>query len=120
MFAATLDRLVEAGNPGLRGIIETGSVDASDPTKAVIQLTRPNGNLPVLVSLFNPQSIITPVAFETGTTLDGSPNGTGPFRLESYDRGRQRQLRPQPGLVGRSRRRSTQSNCRRSTASTPP
>ena len=41
----------------------------------------------MLVSLFNPQTIITPAAFETGTTLDGAPNGTGPFRLDSYDEG---------------------------------
>jgi peptide/nickel transport system substrate-binding protein len=83
--AATMDRLVEAGNSGLKGVIEKGSVDTSDPNVAVITLTGPNLNFPYLVSVFNAQSPITPAAFETGTTLDGSPNGTGPWKLTSYD-----------------------------------
>jgi peptide/nickel transport system substrate-binding protein len=83
--AATMDRLVEAGNSGLKGVIEAGSVDTSDPNVAVITLTGPNLNFPYLVSVFNAQSPITPAAFETGTTLDGSPNGTGPWVLDSYD-----------------------------------
>ena len=29
--------------------------------------------------------MITPVAYVTGTTLDASPNGTGPWKLTSYD-----------------------------------
>jgi peptide/nickel transport system substrate-binding protein len=83
--AATMDRLVEAGNAGLKGVIETGSVDASDPNVAVISLANANGNFPYLVSVFNAQSPITPVNFETGTTLDGSPNGTGPWILDDYN-----------------------------------
>ena len=83
--AATMDRLVEAGNSGLKGVIEKGAVDTSDPDVAVISLTGPNLNFPYLVSVFNAQSPITPADYETGTTLDGSPNGTGPWKLDSYD-----------------------------------
>jgi peptide/nickel transport system substrate-binding protein len=83
--AATMDRLVEAGNSGLAGVIEAGAVDASDPLVAVFTLAAPNGNLPALVSCFNAQTCITPAAFETGTLLDAAPNGTGPWKLDSFD-----------------------------------
>jgi peptide/nickel transport system substrate-binding protein len=83
--AATLDRLAAAANAGLQGVIAEGSVDASDPAKAVVTLEAPNGNFPYLVSVFNAQTVITPAAYATGTTLDESPNGTGPWKLVSYD-----------------------------------
>jgi peptide/nickel transport system substrate-binding protein len=83
--AATMDRLVAAGNSGLKGIIEAGAVDTSDPNVAVFTLTGPNGNFPYLVSVYNAQSVITPVSYETGTTLDGTPNGTGAFKLDRFD-----------------------------------
>ena len=79
--AATMDRLVEYGNSGLKGVIEAGAVDTSDPTKAVFTLVSPNGNFPYLVSVYNAQAVITPVAFTVGTTLDQAPNGTGPFKF---------------------------------------
>jgi peptide/nickel transport system substrate-binding protein len=83
--AATLDRLSVAANAGLAGVIGEGSVDASDPATAVVTLLAPNGNFPYLVSVFNAQAVITPVAFTTGTTLDAAPNGTGPWKLVSFD-----------------------------------
>jgi peptide/nickel transport system substrate-binding protein len=83
--AATMDRLAKFGNSGLTGVIEEGSVDASDPAVAVFNLTGPNGNLPYLVSVFNAQTPITPVDYEVGTMLQDSPNGTGPWILDSYD-----------------------------------
>jgi len=83
--AATMDRLVAAGNSGLKGVIEAGAVDSSDPNVAVFTLAGANGNFPYLVSVYNAQSVITPVSYETGTTLDGTPNGTGAFKLERYD-----------------------------------
>lgn len=83
--AATMDRLVEAGNSGLKGVIKVGAVDTTSPDIAVFTLESPNGNFPYLVSLYNSQSCITPTSYETGTTLDASPNGTGPFRLDSFD-----------------------------------
>ncbi|MGI9028408.1 MAG: ABC transporter substrate-binding protein [Ilumatobacteraceae bacterium] len=83
--AATMDRLVVAENSGLAGVIAEGAVDTSDPRVAVFTLEAANGNLPALVSNFNAQTCITPVAYETGTTLDASPNGTGPWRLARFD-----------------------------------
>ncbi len=83
--AATMDRMVEFGNSGLAGVIEQGSVDSSDPTKAVISLVEANGNFPVLVSIFNPQSCITPVDYSSGTTLNERDEGTGAWMLESFD-----------------------------------
>src|SRR6187431_2500447 len=64
--AATLDRLSAADNAGLKGVIGQGSVDASDPATAVVTLLSPNGNFPYLVSVFNAQAVITPVAYTTG------------------------------------------------------
>lgn len=83
--AATMDRLSAQGNAGLAGVIGEGSVDASDPAKAVITLIEPNGNFPVLVSLFNAQAVITPADYDDGTTLDARPSGTGAWIFESFD-----------------------------------
>ena len=83
--AATMDRLVESGQAGLKGVIEAGAVDSSDPTKAVFTLTGPNGNFPYLVSVFNAQTPITPVDYALGTTLDQNSNGTGPWKLVDYN-----------------------------------
>jgi peptide/nickel transport system substrate-binding protein len=83
--AATMDRLVEGGNSGLKGVIEKGSVDASDPNTAVFNLATPSGSFPYLVSVFNAQTVITPVDYVLGTTLDKNSNGTGPWKLDSYD-----------------------------------
>jgi len=83
--AATMDRMVEFGNSGLAGVIDTGSVDSSDPNTAVITLVEPNGNFPVLVSMFNPQCCITPVDYSSGTTLNERDEGTGAWMLESFD-----------------------------------
>jgi peptide/nickel transport system substrate-binding protein len=83
--AATFDRLSAADNAGLKGVIGQGSVDASDPATAVVTLLAANGNFPYLVSVYNAQAVITPVAFTTGTTLDAAPNGTGPWKLVNFD-----------------------------------
>jgi peptide/nickel transport system substrate-binding protein len=80
-----MDRLVEVGNAGLDGVIEVGSVDFSDPLTAVFTLVEPNGNFPVLVSIFNAQSCITPADYTNGTTLDERPAGTGAWILDSFD-----------------------------------
>ena len=83
--AATLDRLAEANNAALGGVIEVGSTDSSDPAKAVVTLLQPNGNFPVLVSIFNAQSLITPADYSSGTTLDERPEGSGAWKLDSWD-----------------------------------
>ena len=63
---------------------------------------RPNGNFPYLVSVFNAQTPITPVSYETGTTLDQVKNGTGPWKLVHVRRRDRGDVRAQPGLVGRA------------------
>jgi peptide/nickel transport system substrate-binding protein len=82
---STFERLVTAGNSGLKGIIATGSVTASDANTVVFKLTGPNGNFPYLVSTDNPQTAIIPKALADGATLDKNPNGTGPWKLTSFD-----------------------------------
>ncbi len=85
--AATMDRIAEGNIGGLTagGFLAAGAVDASDPAVAVVQLNKPNGNLPALLSLYNAQTPITPVNYEIGTTLDAVKNGTGPFKLVDFD-----------------------------------
>ena len=82
--AATIDRLAVA-NGALAGIITEGATDASDPNTAVVTLEAPNGNFPVLVSIYNPQSLITPADYSDGTTLNERPAGTGPWVLDSHN-----------------------------------
>lgn len=82
--AATIDRMVVAG-AGLAGVVSEGAVETPDDLTAVINLDIANGNLPVLVSIFNPQSLITPVDYSDGTTLDARSAGTGAWILDSYD-----------------------------------
>ena len=81
----TFERMVAAGNSGLKGVIESGAVTAPDEKTVVFTLTGPNGNLPYLVSSDNPQTVITPAAFAAGSLVDQSPNGTGPWKMTSYD-----------------------------------
>jgi peptide/nickel transport system substrate-binding protein len=82
---ATMGRLVAAGNAGLKGVIDDKSAKAVDPATVEFTLLSPNGNFPYLVSVFNPQSVITPKDYETGTTADAKPNGTGAWKLDSYN-----------------------------------
>jgi len=82
---ATMGRLVAAGNSGLKGVIDDKSAVATDPTTVTFNLLSPNGNFPYLVSVFNAQTVITPKDYATGTTLDAMPNGTGAWKLETYD-----------------------------------
>lgn len=82
---ATMERLVTAGNAGLKGVIGPGSAVATDPNTVTFTLVAANGNFPYLVSVFNAQSVITPKAYATGTTLDQVPAGTGPWKLTKYD-----------------------------------
>ena len=84
---ATMGRLVAAGNSGLKGVIDDKSAVATDPTTVTFNLLSPNGNFPYLVSVFNAQTVITPKAYETGTTLDAMPNGTGAWKLDTFDTG---------------------------------
>ncbi len=82
--AATVDRMVVAG-AGLAGVVSEGAVETPDDLTAIVNLDKANGNLPVLISIYNPQSLITPVAYSDGTTLDQVQAGTGPWIFESHD-----------------------------------
>jgi peptide/nickel transport system substrate-binding protein len=82
---ATMGRLVTAGNSGLKGIIDEKSAVATDPNTVTFNLLSPNGNFPYLVSVFNAQTVITPKDYTTGTTLDAKPNGTGAWKLDSFN-----------------------------------
>ena len=82
--AATLDRMVEV-NAGVGGLWVAGSTETPDDTTVVMNLERPNGNLPTLVSIFNAQSAITPADYVNGTVLDERTTGTGAWVLDSFD-----------------------------------
>lgn len=81
----TMKRLVVAGNAGIKGVIDEASTKVVDDATIEFTLVSANGNFPYLVSVFNAQTAITPASYATGTTLDGMPNGTGPWKLDSYD-----------------------------------
>ena len=82
-----MDRLVAAGNSGIKGVLDKGSAVATDPTTVTMNLVSANGNFPYLVSVFNAQSLITPADYVQGTLLDKQPNGTGAWKIvpESYN-----------------------------------
>ena len=82
---ATMERLVKAGNSGLKGVIAAGSAVATDANTVTFNLQGANGNFPYLVSVFNAQTLITPAAYAAGTTLDKVHAGTGAWKMESYD-----------------------------------
>lgn len=82
---ATMERLVEAGNSGLKGVLPPGGAVATDPTTVTFTLEGGNGNFPYLVSIYNAQTLITPADYVAGTTLDQRPTGTGAWKLKSYD-----------------------------------
>ena len=82
--AATLDRMV-VGGAVPAGVVSEGAVERPDDLTAVVNLDNPNGNFPVLMSIYNPQSLITPVDYTNGTTLEERPEGSGAWRLTDYD-----------------------------------
>ena len=82
--AATVDRMVVAG-AGLAGVVSEGAVETPDDLTAIINLDAANGNLPVLISIYNPQSLITPPDYTDGTTLDARQAGTGPWIFVEHD-----------------------------------
>ena len=81
----SFERNIAFGNSGLKGVVESGGVTAPDDQTILFTLPSPNGNLPYLVSSDNPQTVVTPAGFKAGSLVDKSPNGTGPWRMESYD-----------------------------------
>jgi peptide/nickel transport system substrate-binding protein len=96
----TFERMVEGGNSGLKGVIESGSITAPDEKTVLFTLTSPNGNFPYLVSSDNPQTVVTPAAFAAGSLVDQSPNGTGPWKMESYNQATGASFVPNPDWWG--------------------
>ena len=66
-------------------LIISGSLPYDGMDQFVSTVKTMNGNLPVLVSIYNPQSLITPADYSDGTTLDERSAGTGAWILEDFD-----------------------------------
>lgn len=79
---ATMDRL--AGS-NLKAYIVAGATKAVDANTVEVKLNSPDGQFPYQVSIWNPQSVITPKSFVAGSTLDQAKTGTGAFKLDKYD-----------------------------------
>ncbi len=82
---ATMERLVKAGNAGLKGVLGPGGAVATDAQTVTFTLLSANGNFPYLVSVYNAQTLITPVAYTADTNFDAKPNGTGAWKLKTYN-----------------------------------
>ena len=82
---ATMERLVAAGNSGLKGVLPAGGAVATDPATVTMTLESVNGNFPYLVSIYNAQTVITPADYVAGTTADARPTGTGAWKLLNYN-----------------------------------
>ena len=74
-----------------------------DPNIAVFTLVSPNGNFPYLVSVYNAQSVITPVAYELGYDARrvAERHRGVQVRRRQLGPGDRRHVRTQPRLVGR-------------------
>ena len=82
---ASMERLVAAGNSGLKGVLDPGGAVATDDNTVTFTLAAANGNFPYLVSIYNAQTVITPADYVAGTTLDQRPTGTGAWKLLNYN-----------------------------------
>ncbi len=82
---ASMERLVAAGNSGLKGVLDPGGAVATDDLTVTFTLVAANGNFPYLVSIYNAQTVITPADYVAGTTLDQRPTGTGAWKLLNYN-----------------------------------
>jgi peptide/nickel transport system substrate-binding protein len=82
---ATMERLVKAGNSGLKGVLGPGGAVATDPQTVTFTLEGANGNFPYLVSIYNAQTVITPKDYTADTNFDAKPTGTGAWKLKSYN-----------------------------------
>ena len=82
---ATMDRLVDAGNSALTGVLSKGGTVAKDDTTVVFTLDTPNGHFPYLVSSDNTQSLITPVAWTVKDNVKPGIGGSGPWKLTKLD-----------------------------------
>ena len=99
--AATMDRLVVAANAGLAGVIAEGAVDTTDPNVAVFNLEGANGNFPYLVSVFNAQTLITPVELRDRHDARRHTQRHRTVEADQLRPGDRRVVRTQPRLLGR-------------------
>ena len=92
--AATMERLVAAGNSGLKRHHRPGGASPRGPVRGHVHAcSARNGNFPYLVSVFNAQTLITPEAY-----VDGHHPRRGP--------GRHRRLEARPTSTRRPAARS--------------
>jgi peptide/nickel transport system substrate-binding protein len=82
---ATMERLVAAGNSGLKGVLDKGGAVATDANTVTFTLVGANGNFPYLVSIYNAQTLITPADYVAGTKFNDRPTGTGAWKLTNYN-----------------------------------
>jgi peptide/nickel transport system substrate-binding protein len=82
---ATMERLVAAGNSGLKGVLGAGGAKVTDPQTVTFTLEGANGNFPYLVSVYNAQTLITPKDYTADTNFDAKPTGTGAWKLTTYN-----------------------------------
>jgi peptide/nickel transport system substrate-binding protein len=82
---ATMERLVAAGNSGLKGVLDKGGAVATDANTVTFTLVGANGNFPYLVSIYNAQTLITPADYVAGTKFNDRPTGTGAWKLVTYN-----------------------------------
>jgi peptide/nickel transport system substrate-binding protein len=82
---ATMERLVTAGNSGLKGVLDKGGAVATDANTVTFTLVGANGNFPYLVSIYNAQTLITPADYVAGTKFNDRPTGTGAWKLTNYN-----------------------------------
>jgi peptide/nickel transport system substrate-binding protein len=100
---ATMDRLADPANgsnalSAFRGVLSPGGARRVDDLTVAFHLDAPNGNFPYYVSSDNYNAIILPADYAGG--FEKSFIGTGPFRLDRYNRGAGASFLPNPAYWG--------------------
>ena len=105
---ATMERLVAAGNSGLKGVLGPGGAVATDPNTVIFTLVGANGNFPYLVSVFNAQTLITPTGLRRRHDAERQARrAPAPGSSRQLRHADGRDVRPQRRTGGAARRRST-------------
>ena len=107
--AATLNTHADPdnGSPALSafgGVLSKGGAKPVDDATVEVTLDGPNGNFPYLVSSDNYNVIILPANHEYGSNYERSLNGTGPWRLDSFNQGNSVSYTRNPDYWDRERR----------------
>ncbi len=105
---ASMERLVAAGNSGLKGVLGAGWRGRDRSGRPSRSRSRaPNGNFPYLVSIYNSQTVITPVDYVAGTTADAQPDRDRCLEAEDLRPARPARRSSGTRTGGAARRRST-------------